>query len=143
MNAPKILIVDDDADSRNLLCEFLTANGYSVESVGDGAAARAELDRAKGYQVVIADLRMPNESGMDMLRNLHLQNTRYSIILMSSFISQGEKAEAQELGARGLLEKPFRLADLLRMVEQVAPKMPLTLSPQVHAVSPAAGEPKL
>jgi DNA-binding response OmpR family regulator len=129
MSAPRILVVDDDQDSRNLLSEFLAANGYTVKTVEDGVAAREELSRAEGYQVVIADLRMPKESGLELLRNLRRQESRQAIILMSSFISQAERKQAQELGARTLLEKPFRLADLLATVEEVAPKKPIPISP--------------
>jgi len=129
MSASRILVVDDDQDSRNLLSEFLAANGYTVKTVEDGAAAREELSRAGGYQVIIADLRMPNESGLELLRNLHRQKSEYAIILMSSFISQAERKQAQELGAHALLEKPFRLADLLATVEEVAPKKPIPISP--------------
>lgn len=129
MNASRILIVDDDQDSRNLLSEFLAAYGYRVAAVGDGAAAREELSRAEEYQVVIADLRMPRESGLDLLRNLRRQRSKHAIILMSSFISQTEKKQAEELGARALLEKPFRLTDLLHTVEEVASKKPISISP--------------
>jgi len=60
---PKVLIADDDEDSRRLLCEVLEANGYEVGAVSDGRAARETLNRDGGYGIVIADLRMPNESG--------------------------------------------------------------------------------
>jgi DNA-binding response OmpR family regulator len=134
---PKVLIVDDDPESRNLLSEFLAANGYAVGTVGDGAAARAELGQVEDYQVIVADLRMPNESGLDLLRKLYLQKFKGAIILMSSFISQEERKEAQALGAHALLEKPFRLTDLLQKVEEVAPRKPITISPEEQAVSPA------
>ena len=134
---PKVLIVDDDPESRNLLSEFLAANGYAVGTVGDGAAARAELGRVEDYQVIVADLRMPNETGLDLLRKLYLQKFKCAIILMSSFISQEEKKEAQALGVYALLEKPFRLTDLLHKVEEVAPRKPITISPEEQAVSPA------
>jgi DNA-binding response OmpR family regulator len=129
MMLPRILVVDDDQDSRNLLSEFLAANGYAVAAAGDGAEAREELSRADGYQVVLADLRMPKESGLELLRHLRRQKSQHAIILMSSFISQAERKQAQELGAHALLEKPFRLADLLAAVEEVAPKKPIPISP--------------
>ena len=129
MSAARILVVDDDQDSRNLLSEFLAANGYAVAAVGDGTAARQELSRAEEYQVIVADLRMPKESGLELLRNLRGQISQYAIILMSSFISQAERQQARELGARALLEKPFRLTDLLAAIEEVAPKKPVPISP--------------
>ncbi|MBZ5542229.1 MAG: response regulator [Acidobacteriia bacterium] len=129
MSAPRILVVDDDQDSRNLLSEFLGANGYAVAAVGDGTAAREELSRVEGYQVIVADLRMPRESGLELLRNLRRQESKHVIILMSSFISQGEKRQAKELGAHALLEKPFRLTDLLAAVQEAAAKKPIPISP--------------
>lgn len=129
MNAPRVLVVDDDQDSRNLLSEFLAANGYAVKTVEDGAAAREELSHTGGYQVVIADLRMPKESGLELLRNLRRQKSEHAIILMSSFISQAERKQAQDLGAHALLEKPFRLTDLLAAVIEVTPKKPIPISP--------------
>lgn len=124
----KVLVVDDDQESRNLLCEVLEANGYSVEAVGDGLAAREALDRDCDSRIVIADLQMPNESGLELLRKLRQQNSKHEIILMSSFISAMERKIAKELGASALLDKPFRLSELLQVVAELASKNPIGIS---------------
>jgi DNA-binding response OmpR family regulator len=129
VRAPKVLIVDDDKESRDLLCEVLQSNGYAVQAVSDGVAARAELRRGDGYLVVIADLRMPNETGLELLRNLRQEESKQAIILMSSFISGAERKLARELGAHALLEKPFRLTDLLRIVGELACAKPVAILP--------------
>lgn len=120
MSAPKVLVVDDDQESRNLLSEVLQANGYAVGTVADGMAAREELRRDDGYVIVIADLRMPKENGLELLRYLQRQKSKQAIIVMSSFFSGAERRQAQELGAQALLEKPFRLAELLRVVDSLS-----------------------
>lgn len=120
MAATKILIVDDDQGSRELLSEVLASNGYVVAAVADGAAAREELARDGAYELVIADLRMPNGSGLDLLRELRGSNRQQELILMSSFMTGSEKQQALELGARALLDKPFRLSQLLDAVSSVA-----------------------
>lgn len=120
MPVPKILIVDDDRQSRELLREVLEANGYKVGDVHDGKAARKELGHEGEYRIVIADLRMPGESGIELLRHLRQQDSRYSVVLMSSFISEAEKQMAQELGVDALLEKPFRLSEFLQVVSELA-----------------------
>jgi two-component system OmpR family response regulator len=125
----KILIVDDDQESRDLLSEVLEANGYEVGAVADGSAARQELRRDDGYVIVIADLRMPKETGLELLKYLRQQKSRQALILMSSFISSAERKLAQELGAQALLEKPFRLAELLRVVDNLACQKATVLSP--------------
>jgi DNA-binding response OmpR family regulator len=116
----RILVVDDDQGSRELLSEVLAANGYVVASVADGAAAREELSRDGGYEIVIADLRMPNGSGLDLLRELRTCKQTQDLILMSSFMSGSEKRQALDLGAKALLEKPFKLSELLAVVGDLA-----------------------
>lgn len=120
MNPTKVLVVDDDLGSRDLLTEVLAANGYLVAAVADGAAAREELARDGEYGIVIADLRMPNITGLDLLRDLRGRDHGQDLILMSSFLSGSDKQQALELGARALLEKPFRLTELLDVVGDVA-----------------------
>jgi len=116
----KILVVDDDQESRDLLCEVLAANGYDPQAVASGPAAREELSRDGAYRIIIADFQMPEESGLELLRKLRQQNSRHAIILMSSFMSSAEKKAAKDLGAHALLEKPFQLTDLLQTVAELS-----------------------
>ena len=125
----RILVVDDDPESRDLLCEVLEANGYQqVEAVADGLAAREALARDDDCPIVIADLHMPNESGLELLRNLRKQNAKHQIVLMSSFISTTERKLARDLGAYALLDKPFRLSELLQVVSQLTERNPIGIS---------------
>jgi len=122
----RILVVDDDPESRDLLREVLEANGYpQVEAVADGLAAREALARDDDCPIIIADLHMPNESGLELLRNLRKQNAKHQIILMSSYFSVAERKSARDLGAFALLDKPFRLSDLLQVVSQLAERNPI------------------
>lgn len=116
----KVLIVDDDPGSRELLSEVLAADGYFVTAVADGVAARNELAKDDAYDIVVADLRMPNGTGLDLLKHLSSRNRGQDLILMSSFMSSRERQEALELGARALLEKPFQLSELLQVVGNLA-----------------------
>ena len=125
----RILVVDDDPESRDLLSEVLEANGFpQVEAVADGLAAREALARDDDCPIIIADLHMPNESGLDLLRNLRKQEARREIVLMSSFFSTTERKLARELGASALLDKPFRLSELLQVVSQLAERNPIGIS---------------
>ncbi|MGH9395246.1 MAG: response regulator [Terriglobia bacterium] len=112
----KILVVDDDEESRELLSEVLTTNGYAVGAVENAEAARVALNQDGSYRIVIADLRMPNGSGLELLEELRQRNSKHEIILMSSFISSAERKLALELGVDALIEKPFRLSELLDLV---------------------------
>ena len=124
----KILVVDDDQESRALLCEVLEENGYAPRAVANGVDARDVLSREVGYRIIIADLQMPQESGLELLRNLRQQNSKYEIILMSSFVSGAEKKAAKALGAHALLEKPFQLSELLQTVAELVAQNSLGIS---------------
>jgi DNA-binding response OmpR family regulator len=116
----KVLVVDDDKESRDLLSEVLTTNGYDVGLVENAGAAQALLAHDEDYGIVIADLRMPDGSGLELLRELRRQNSKRDVILMSSFISGAERKLALDLGVDALLEKPFRLSELLEIVAGLA-----------------------
>jgi len=129
MASPKVLVVDDDSESRGLICEVLESNGYSVASVADGRAARDILEKDGDFRVVIADLRMPIENGLDLIRNLREKSNQHEFILMSSFISAAERKSAERLGVRTLLDKPFRLSELLQSVSELVGKKPIEITP--------------
>lgn len=124
----KVLVVDDDKESRDLLSEVLTTNGYTVGVVENAGAARALLGQDEEYRIIIADLRMPDGSGLELLKDLRRQNSKREIILMSSFISGTEREMALDLGVDALLEKPFQLSELLEMVAGLAKEKSVGLS---------------
>lgn len=124
----KVLVVDDDKESRDLLSEVLTTNGYTVGVVENAGAARTLLGQDEEYRIIIADLRMPDGSGLELLKDLRRQNSKREIILMSSFISGTEREMALDLGVDALLEKPFQLSELLEMVAGLAKEKSVGLS---------------
>jgi CheY-like chemotaxis protein len=124
----KILVVDDDQESRDLLCEVLEANGYAPHAVANGLAAREVLCRDLDYRIVIADLQMPGESGLELMRKLRQENSKHEIILMSSFMSGAERKAAKALGAHALLDKPFQLTELLQTVADLAAQSSIGVS---------------
>lgn len=121
-------MVDDDQESRNLLSEVLGANGYRVELAEGGEAFWKALGREDERAIVLIDLRMPGENGLELLRKLQQRKIRCDTILMTSFISGAESELARELGVKAFLEKPFRLSELLRVVGELAGKNPIGIS---------------
>lgn len=124
----KVLVVDDDKESRELLSEVLSSNGYAVGMVENAEAAQAALKNDADYSIVIADLRMPNGSGLELLRELRRQDSKRDMILMSSFITGPEREMALDLGVDALLEKPFRLTELLEVVAGLAKEKSIRVS---------------
>ena len=128
MASKRVLVVDDDQESRDLLSEVLGANGYLVQAVEGSEAVWEALSRDSSQAIMLIDLRMPGENGLDILRKLRQRKTKCDAILMTSFISGAERELAQELGVQKFLEKPFRLAELLRIVGELATKNPIEIS---------------
>ena len=128
MGLSRVLVVDDDQESRNLLCEVLSANGYSVDVAEDGEGLWKALGTDDGKAVILVDLRMPGENGLEVLRKLQHKKATCDAILMSSFFTGAERELAQKLGVRAFLEKPFRLSELLRVVSEVAAKNSIGIS---------------
>lgn len=121
-------MVDDDQESRDLLSEVLNANGYSVQAAEDGEGLWEALNTDDGRAVILIDLRMPGENGLELLRKLQEKKIACDAILMTSFITAAERDLARELGVRAFLEKPFRLSELVRVVSEVARKNPIGIS---------------
>lgn len=128
MGSRRVLVVDDDQESRNLLSEVLRANGYPVQAVEGSDAVWEALSGDSSRAIILIDLRMPGETGLDLLRKLQQRNVKCDAILMSSFISGAERELAQKHGVKGFLEKPFRLSELLRVVGELAAKNPIEIS---------------
>ena len=124
----RVLVVDDDQESRNLLSEVLGANGYPVLAVEGSEAVWEALRQDSSRAIILIDLRMPGESGLELLRKLQQRKVKCDAILMSSFISGTERELAQKLGVKEFLEKPFRLSELLRVVGELATKNPIEIS---------------
>jgi DNA-binding response OmpR family regulator len=123
----RILVVEDDKESRDLLCEVLSGSDYAVAAVENVTDARRELGTNDDYRVVIADLRMPDGTGLELLRDIGKRNSKPGVILISSFMSGLERKAALALGAGALLEKPFRFGDLLQAVANLATPDPVEM----------------
>ena len=83
----RVLVVDDDQESRDLLSEVLSANGYSVEVAEDGEGLWKALSLDEGRAVILVDLRMPGENGLELLRKLQEKKIACHAVLMTSFIT--------------------------------------------------------
>lgn len=107
-----ILIVDDEADLRNLLVEALEDQGYAAEGAEGGTQALA-LVRQKHYPVIFTDLNMPGGlSGLELLRAIHDEDPRAMGILMTGYATTESAIQALKRGAYDFIQKPFKLAEI-------------------------------
>ncbi len=111
MTAPsRILLVEDEADARDLLVRGLVRQGFAAEGAGDGMAALALLPR--GWDVVVTDLLMPRLDGLGLLKELPGKCPGALRVVITSFGDKERVLAALNLGADYLLEKPFSAQQL-------------------------------
>jgi putative two-component system response regulator len=108
----KILIVDDDEDTRDEIADFLETVGYDCTLAPDVRRARSCL-KTQEFQLILSDLNMPGESGLDLLRHASSNHPDTPVILMSGYQDPRMADIALKMGAHAYLMKPFRIADLL------------------------------
>ena len=114
---PHILMVDDDRETRDLLTRFLDKHGLRVTAVRDGREARRAWP-AGHYQMVILDLMLPGESGLEIARWLRTL-TDVPIVMLTAMGEETDRIIGLELGADDYLPKPFNPRELLARIRAV------------------------
>jgi DNA-binding NtrC family response regulator len=116
MSNSRILVVDDEADIRDLVQEILTEEGYAVDVASNAAEARASCVR-QPPDLVLLDIWMPDTDGISLLREWqHNHTVSAPVVMMSGHGTVETAVEATRLGAVDYVEKPLSLAKLLRTV---------------------------
>ena len=112
MNTGHVLVVEDDAEMRQLLEDELGAAGWTVTAVGDGAAALAALAR-RGCDAIVTDVRMPVMGGDELLARVRAADPGLPVVVMTAFGSVESAVEAMRAGAYHYVTKPFRMDTLI------------------------------
>ena len=113
----RVLVVDDDPALRELLSDYLTANGMVVEAVGDGAAMRRALVAGMPGAIVL-DLMLPGEDGLSLARELRT-HSEVPILMLSARGEEIDRIVGLEVGADDYLAKPFNPRELLARIRAV------------------------
>ncbi len=116
-NAPHILVVDDDSRIRDLLARYLQDNGFRVTTAVDAEAARGTM-RGLTFDLIILDVMMPKESGLDFARSLRA-SSQVPILMLTARAEPEQRIEGLETGVDDYLAKPFDPRELLLRVGNV------------------------
>jgi len=111
----RILIVDDDHRMASTLADILSLAGYRAETAHSAREARQKLQPG-AFDCVISDIRMPFESGVELVAALHQQHPSLPIILMTAYASEGQVARGLKSGAAAVWEKPLQIDRLLNFL---------------------------
>ena len=117
MTSEKILVVDDEAEIRNLIREILVDEGFEVATAENGNSARAMLEQFHP-RLVLLDIWMPDVDGITLLKEWNESGKLTNpVIMMSGHGNIGTAVEATRLGAYDYLEKPLSLAKLVLTIK--------------------------
>ena len=114
---PHLLIVDDDREIRDLLARFLEQHGFRVTTARDGRELRRVWPSGH-FQVVILDLMLPGESGLDLARWLR-EHSDVGIIMLTAMGEEHDRITGLDLGADDYVAKPFSPRELLSRIRAV------------------------
>ncbi len=117
---PRIMVVDDDAESCRALSELLTAEGFEAASFESGEEAWAAIaSRQMLPDVVVADVRMPCLDGVALVRRIKSRFASMPVVLVSAFPDERIWVQGLEAGALDVFPKPIHGASLVRALRRV------------------------
>lgn len=125
-----ILVVDDDRRLRELLHRYLSDNGFVVTSARDAAEAR-RLQQGMAFDLMILDVMMPGESGLELARSLRQIHNNVPILMLTAMGETSDRIGGLEAGADDYLPKPFEPRELLLRIQTILKRtMATSLAPK-------------
>jgi two-component system phosphate regulon response regulator OmpR len=119
---PHLLVVDDDAPLRELLRRYLTEQGFRVTTAADAAEARAKL-QSLAFDLLVLDVMMPGEDGLDLTRALR-RESRIPILLLTAMAEPEDRINGLERGADDYIGKPFEPRELVLRIRNILQRVP-------------------
>ena len=118
----RVLVIDDNQDMRDVIGVILEGAGYAVELAADGEAG-LRSQRKQPFDIVITDIFMPNQDGIETIARLRNEYPALKLVAMSGGGSrtkgEGYLFTAREIGAHAVLAKPFDQEELLKAVRSL------------------------
>ena len=125
---PHLLVVDDDARLGELLRRYLSDSGFRVTIAADASEARANLANL-AFDLVVLDVMMPGESGLDLTRALRREG-RVPILLLTAMAEPEDRVNGLEEGADDYLSKPFEPRELVLRIRNILQRRPADKAPR-------------
>jgi two-component system, OmpR family, phosphate regulon response regulator OmpR len=116
-NAVHVLVVDDDQRIREKLAQYLLQNGFRVSTAADAATARATM-AGLVFDMVILDVMMPGENGIDLARDLK-STSNVPICMLTARAEPEERIQGLEIGVDDYIAKPFEPRELLLRLRNI------------------------
>jgi len=126
-NEPHLLVVDDDLRLRELLRRYLSDGGFRVTVAADAKAARANL-ASFAFDLIVLDVMMPGESGLELTRALRGES-QVPVLLLTAMAEPEDRINGLEQGADDFLAKPFEPRELVLRIRNILQRQPLPPTP--------------
>ena len=123
----KILLVEDDTITVNLLTRALNSQSYNVNTAGDGETA-LQLARAYDYDLIVLDVLIPKLDGISLCRELRSSGCQMPILLLTALDSRSNLVQGLEAGADDYMVKPFNIEELMARIRALLRRGKATLS---------------
>ena len=115
----KILIIEDNQDSREIFKTILERSGFSVDEASDGEQA-LEMIKDGIYSVILVDLSLPKVSGWDIIKESKRANPSVPIIAVTAHAMSGDRENVLKAGCDDYISKPLKPSDLVEKVKKYA-----------------------
>jgi two-component system phosphate regulon response regulator OmpR len=123
VDKPHILVVDDDRRIRELLQSYLMENGFLVSAARSAAEAR-EMRRGMVFDLMILDIMMPGENGIELTQSLRDHNDSIPVLMLSALADTSDRIAGLAVGSDDYLSKPFEPRELLLRIHNLLRRMP-------------------
>lgn len=130
---PKILLIDDDHELSQLVIDYLTLDGFSLDRAADGPSG-LQLAQEGDYQLILLDVMLPGMDGLSLLRQLR-QSSYCPVLMLTARGDDIDRIIGLELGADDYLAKPFNPRELSARVKAILRRVELAQQPAVPQLS--------
>ncbi len=113
---PHILVVDDDRRIRQLLQSYLIENGFRITVAASAAEAREKM-RGVVFDLMVLDIMMPGQSGLDFTKAVRAEGNRVPVLMLSALAEPSDRIAGLETGSDDYLAKPFEPRELLLRIK--------------------------
>lgn len=117
MDLRRVLVIDDEADMREMLALSLSLEGFIVETADSGRAAVRWVELSK-FDVAVTDLRMPEMDGIETIVALRAVDPDLPVIVATAYASSETAALCEARGAFGFIAKPYDMAEMLKLLRR-------------------------
>jgi DNA-binding NtrC family response regulator len=122
----EVLIVDDEAEIRELLVEYFRDRGFETSTAADGRAAMTAIERDPArYRLIVTDLQMPGADGLAVLKAAKAANPSCYVVIVTGYASLDSAVQAVRHGAYDYLTKPFSMGQIDVVVQRVTDRVAL------------------